>query len=515
MSAKRNNQGVFKRLVNWLASFRRVDGVQLPPDGRSSAESIPGQFVQNAFGSVIPPFDLGVLKELEDLWKTNPDFSQHVKNIKSLANTGHTIAVDAASDTIAEAALTRINEAASRIYPNGAGVDALINQYLDQVSVYGAVSSEDVVNFAGRRVEQVALVPVRQIRFRYVNGRYAPYQQPLNLIGFKQGNPGALGLIELNPETYKYFPLQTVENSPYALPPALAAVAVMNGPQKDAFSNIGWLLNKLGLVGLVIAKLTKMKQKPSETQEEFEARAGKWLKAVTEKLDGNFRNGLLVSYDDIKFDHQNVASDARGATSIVQLVEELAFSGMGSMPFMHGRNYTTTETFADVIFNVIIAQMENIQRLAKRRMEATYRLDMLLGGIQVDAITLSFNEPKTRDNYRMAQAEQIRQTMIYERAKLGTISADDAAQELGYEAAFDPELISGPLPAVAAGDGGANFGAKRSGFSATFRFDRAAQRYRFVSSRIEVASGSGEAEEGISNFGLRIANFKKKEALAA
>lgn len=497
------------RLVNWIASFRRVDGIQLPPDGRSSVESIPGQFTQSAIGSVLFPFPHGTLRALKCLWLQNPDLSQYVANIVHLGNTGHKLTIDAASDSVAEAALNRINEAASRIYQNGAGVDGLINAYLAQIAVFGALSSEDVVNFAGRRVDQTVLVPVEQIRFRFIDGNYVPHQQPLNLFGFQksQAQGGVLGLIPLNPETYKYYAVQTVENSPYARPPAIAALDMIEGPQKDSIDNIKWIVQKLGILGLVIVNLTKPPRKPGEEDAQYHVRAGKYLSAVKEVLSGNFKNGLLVLFNDQKVDHANVVSDARGSSEIFRVIEEQVMSGLAMQPAFFGRTDSTTETYADVVYSLLVAQVLNMQRLAKRRQEQTYKLDLRLAGIQVDDVSLAFNRTEARDEHRKAESEQIRQQMILEKAKTGIISPDEAAQELGYEAAFDPELINGVQPAVAGG-AGANLWAKRSGFSAAFRFDRSSQRYRLVSSRIEIASEASVEAETLDN----VLPLKKKAA---
>src|SRR5262245_59354971 len=96
--------GLFGLVRNWLvSSFRRVDGAELPDDGRSSVESNDSSLGALSFGSVVPPFDLQLLTKLKKLWLCNPDFSQHVTNAESLGNTGHTLTVDAASDTQAEA----------------------------------------------------------------------------------------------------------------------------------------------------------------------------------------------------------------------------------------------------------------------------------------------------------------------------------------------------------------------------------------------------------------------------
>ncbi len=479
---------IWSQVRNWLASFRRVDGIELPNEGRSSVEKVAGAFGfgSAAIGSVLPEFNLDMLRTLKDLWLYNPDLSQSVSNIVNLGNTGHQITIDAANERIAETALQRVNESASRLYPNGAGVDGLINAYLAQTAWSGALSSEDVVNFAGQRVERVVLVPVEQIRFRYLEGRYVPHQQPGTLLGVGRG---PLGLIPLNENTYHYYASQTIENSPYAKPPATAAVEILTGPQKDALDNIKWIVKKLGILGLVSVSVAAPSRKVNEAEHEYTSRAQKYLAAVRKVLDGNFNKGLLVTYRDQKVDHANVVSDARGAPGVMQVIEEWAFSGMGSMAAFHGRNYTTTETFADVIYNVLLAQIFNFQRLAKRRQEQTYRLDTMLAGIPIDGLALAFNRPEARDEVKKASAEQTRQTMVLEKARAGIISPDQAAQELGYDSAFDPELLVTASPEVAqelrAGRlSGANL---RDRVSATCRFDRDAQRYRFVSSRIELS----------------------------
>ena len=498
---------IFGLIKQWLvSSFRRVDGADLPDTGRSSVESSEGLIGGLSFGSVVPPFNLEVLGQLKRLWQCNPDFSQHVSNVESLGNTGHTLTVDAASDSQAEAALSRINESAARIYRNGAGVDGLINAYLDQLAWSGALSSEDVVDFAGRRVHKVVLVPVEQIRFRYIDGEFVPHQQPNSLAAFAKAK-SSLGLIPLNPLTYQYFALQTIENSPYAKPTALAAVELMLGVQHDAIDGIQHIVRKLGILGLVSFLVKKPTMNSGEDNSSFKKRAEAYLAEVKKRLDGNFNKGLLVGFKgEHEVDHANVASDGRGSREIYQVLEELVFSGMGSMAAFHGRNYTTTETFADVIYSILAAQVVNRQRLIKRRQEQTNRLDLMLAGIQVDGVSLQFNRVEARNELQKAQAEEIRQRMVLDKARAGIISPDQAAQELGYDSAFDPELLSSH-PDVAK-ELRARHGANVRGFSATYRFDRAAQRYRVMSSTIEIASEPDDAAVDDD----RVVRFGKKKA---
>lgn len=496
--------GLIRHLL--FASLAKFNVAALPEGGRSSVEdtSVNGRLSKalGPWSTESPLISFEMLKTLKTLWVFNPDLSQFVANIIHLANTGHQVLVDATTDAKSEAVVNRLNESASRIYRNGAGVDGLINAYLAQVAWSGAISSEDVVNLAGQRVEEVVLVPVEQIRFRYEEGKYAPYQQLDGLTSVRTG-----GLIKLNPETYRYYALQTIENSPYAKPPATAAVNMITGAQTDAVDNISWIVKKFGILGLVSVGVTPPTRKPSEAEHEFQSRAATYLARVKASLDGNLNKGLLVTYKDQKVEHSPVTQSGQGAYEIFRVVEEQVMSGLAMQPAFFGRTDSTTETYADVVYNLLLAQIGNIQRLAKRRQEATYRMDLRLAGIEVDGVSLQFNRAQARDPQKEASAKQSNWQTVKEKVQEGLISPDEGAQELGYETWFDPELLS--LSSEAAD----SMSAQRANAGrslAAFRFDRHSQRYRFTPSRIVVARETSEADE-IDN----VVPLKKKEARAA
>jgi len=493
--------------------MRRVGGTELPDDGRSSVEStLSGRIglALDAFGSVSPVIDFEMLRALKLFSIFNPDVSQYIANTVNLGNTGHQITVDAASPERAEQALKRINESAARIYANGAGVDGLINAYIRQVAWSGALSSEDVVNFAQRRVERVVLVPVEEIRFRFLEGQYIPHQQPHGGAGLLMRSP--LGMIPLNPETYHYYALNTLENSPYAVPPGTAAVNAITGPQTDMLDNIKYIAKKLGILGLVSVACTPPPRKPNETEDEWKTRSQVYLSRVRKVFDSNFVKGLLVHFRDQQITHSNVASDARGAYDVWRINEEQVMSGLGMPPAFFGRTDSTTETYAGVVYNLLTSSVANIQRLPKRRCESTYRLDLRMAGIEVDGLSLSFNRANSLKPLEEAQADQIRQTMAIEKAKEGLISPDQAAQELGYDSAFDPELLSTHPEAARALRAQVGAGRAHNRATATFHFDRSAQRYRFVSSRVELAGESVEVDTFIPVHKFAQVTSQKKKA---
>jgi hypothetical protein len=475
------------------ASLRRVRGQEVPDTGRSSVEGTLGDRLSASlafWGGVSPVIDFEMLKLLKHLWIFNPDLSQYVANIVSLANTGHTITVDASSKRRSEQAVARLNEAASRIYRIGAGVDGLINAYLAQIAWSGAVSSEDVVNFGARRVERVALVPVEQIRFRYIDGEYVPHQQPGVGAGLLRS---PLGLIPLSPVTYRYYALTTVENSPYAKPPASAAVAAITGPQTDMLDNIGFIARKLGLLGLVSISVVKPEMDDDETPQQYRARAQSYLAEVGAAASKLSKNGLVVTFDDQKVEHDSVTSDARGAYEVFRMNEEQVFSGMATIPAFHGRTDSSTETYADVVYNLLLAQKNNIQRLAKRRHESTCRLDLMLEGLQVDGVSLKFNRDMARNPKQQAEADKINEERAILKAEKGVISPDDAAQEMGYDSCYDPELLVSNREAAEKLQGMSAGGRANREGSLTVRFDRASQSYRYAP---EVIHLNGDSAAG-------------------
>lgn len=469
---------IWEKFTNWIASFRAVNGLDLPDAGRSSDESL-GSRISGAlsgYSTVSPVIDFECLKLLKEFWIHNPDFSQYVANIQNLANTGHNIQVDARSESQAEAALNRLNESASRIYKNGAGVDGLLNSYLSQIAWSGALSSEDVVNFAGRRVEQVVIVPVEQIRFKYDAElqQYVPYQRPASYISTARDN---FGLIRLHPETYRYYALQTVENSPYAKPPASAVIETILNTQKPMMENIQYIIRKFGLLGFLTLSVTPPPKRPNETDAEHRTRCETYINSVAKTAESLLGKGMMVAFRDQKIEHTKVSDSATGVYDINRMSEEQVMSGFNMQPAFFGRTDSTTETYADVVYSLLLAQVHNFQRLVKRRQEATYRLDLRLGGLDVEGVSIKFNKTYSRNLLNENMAEEIKIRNVMEKVKSGLITPDEGAQELGYESWADEEMLNTDISLAKA------LSAVRAGSSGTlktfaFRFDRNAQRYQ-------------------------------------
>jgi hypothetical protein len=469
-------------------SLRSISGVDVPDVGRSSVESNMPDRMRSAlgyWGGVSPIIDFRALALLKHFWIFNPDFSQYVQNIINMTNTGHTLTVTASSKRRAEQALTRLNESAARIYRIGAGVDGLVNAYLAQAAWSGAISSEDVVDFGARRVEKVVMVPVEQIRFRYIDDEYVPHQQPGVGAGFVRS---PLGLIPLNPVTYRYYATQTVENSPYAKPPATAALDPIMGPQKDLLENIKYVAKKFGLFGLISISIKKPDPESGESTQAYQSRLRTYQSQVAAAARGVSSTGIIVTYEDQTLEHKAITSDSRGVEEFWKMSEGQVFSAMSSHPVFHGRPDSSTETYANVVYNFMLAQGHNFQRPVKRRQERTYRLDLMLAGLVIEGLAMTFNREPARNPLQQAQADLLNDNRSILKAEKGIISPDQAAQEMGYESAFDPKLINNNPDAAQHLQRLALSGASPSEGRVVVRFNRDSQSYVYVPETINAPS---------------------------
>lgn len=355
------------------------------------------------------------LDYIELLATYNPDYSQAVDNIRTLANSGHELFVDARSNRTSERIKNRLEEKARTIQVQHGGIDGLLDKLLDQAATYGAMCGEWIVNDELTDVVDFADINPKNIRFRWDENKqiWQPYQKvtaqqmsEAKRNGQRNVAVASGNYVELNPLTFRYFAFDAAPGSPYGTPPFLAALGNI-AIQNDMVHNMSQIVKKVGLLGIIDIVVKQLPMKPGETDDEYMTRAGQYLDQYVEVVQDMVRDGGLVHYDDIESKVVNISGNAAGATNIFKQNEELIFSGLKSMPSVQGRSYSTTETYAGVAYDIIIRNTRKYQRAAKRMIEDGYWLCCTLWGEQPKAVRLTFNENKTLHRYQDAQAESL------------------------------------------------------------------------------------------------------------
>lgn len=297
--------------------------------------------------------------------------------------------------------------------------------------------------------------------------------------------------VELNPLTYSYMALRRGQNSPYAIPLYFSAIeAILT--QRDMYDNIKFIMRKLGLI-LASMKLKAPRENHGKLAGENKVDKVSYLNSVLTAMLKNFNQGIMVHFDDQEFSHHDIAGNfGGGAEAVWNLNEEQIASGMGIDPNVIGRNFSSTESYANVVYMFMIRQANNIRRLPKRRMERTYNLDLQLAGMAAK-VSLKFHENPARDPLAESQAEQTRVHTIIKKVETGAIDPNVAAQELGYDEWFDVSRIpqAGGFGIPDVNGLGKGQGARGKGLVRSFRWNKELQRYDFVRPSLgELASTS-------------------------
>ena len=235
-----------------------------------------------------------------------------------------------------------------------------------------------------------------------------------------------------------YSPVQTQEGSPYAIPPYLPALYSIF-IQKDSLENIKNIIKKFGLLGFLSAsKKAPFRPfgKPGKSEAEYEEEEDRKLRKFAKSFIEDFSKGVAVSYDNVSYDYKSFGADtARGAKDIFQEVEQQVASGLDIDPALLGRTYSTTETYAGVVYSAFLSQLSNYRRIIKRFLEKGYKMHLTLQGFDVSSLKVSFNETEGLKPKEQKEAEEVKVRTVLAKYDARIIDADTAARELGYEKA--------------------------------------------------------------------------------
>lgn len=302
----------------------------------------------------------------------NPNLSQMFELIIDLANTGHNVEVISNS----EEAKKEIEFFAEKL-----NADSFVNQLLAQIALYGAISIEIVVNERLDGIEKIVRVPATTIYFTYneETDAFEPYQQV-----------GALDPIKLNPETYIYEPLLTMDGSPYAMPPFIAALSSVE-VQEELLTQLKGIAKKLGLIGFLDVEFPQLQRSPNETEFEYQKRLTEYLNNIAQSISENMTKGVFLHFEGTKAQFKEVGGSMSGARDVIEMNEQWIISGAKGQPSLLGRTTGSTETWATIAYEQFVRMLQNYQRLVRRVMERLYKFHLTLKGYSFEDVNFIFN----------------------------------------------------------------------------------------------------------------------------
>ncbi len=359
-----------------------------------------------------PRFPAQYLYELERIIFTNPDLSHAHQIFLDLVNTP----VEVHVEPFSERAKAEMEELIHSI-----NLDNLKRHLFSQLIVYGAVSAEAVVSPKLDGIEKIVRVPVPTVFFVYdeEEDTFKPYQ----IVGSKQ--------IELNPITYLYKPLLTLDGSPYGIPPFLPALSIVD-TQEEVFQELKNLAKKMGLLGFIDISLPTPAQDNGETDTEYRERLYNKLIEEAQRVQEQIQKGLIIHYDSSQVKYEKIETSDIGK-GIIDQIELWLLSAVKLQPSLLGRTTGSTETWATVAYAQFVRQLKNMQQLVEDVLEYFIGLHLTLRGIEFKHLEVEFEEPPDLNPKLTEEAQKVRADRVIALYQAGLITEEEARKELGYD----------------------------------------------------------------------------------
>lgn len=407
---------------------------------RSEYES-PTNLVGGLDGFINPDFDPEIIKVIRYLSKSNEDVGSVYNDLIQLTNTGYNLTFDQSIDSKLQDDMKIHLDNKVPTWGSGvAGVNGLINKWIGQIWVTGALSNEWVVSSKLDGVENNVLINPENIRFKYdiSSTRYEPYQIVKNNI-FKDGK----NTIKLNPNTYFYVGILGNTDSPYGVPPFITAIEALT-TQKTMKKNINHILKQLGLLGYLEVKLDKPSQNEKESVPAYEARLDSLLLQSKKNVLEGFSDGVVVGFDgDHDFEFHATTKQLNGVSDLFNQNEIQVANGLKTSPSFIGQKSNGTETNMSIVFTKMLSQLKNIQDILSANIAMGYLLELQLAGFNVKKsdFTISFNTSTITDDLKLWQGKEIKQRVLKAMVVDGIISQDAYAEGMGYRKPFKSEPL--------------------------------------------------------------------------
>jgi hypothetical protein len=366
-------------------------------------------------------FPLHVYELIENLMMLDPYMSKYHYTTVALANQGHNLEITAANEARADLAISVANDFAARCFPLSGGMDGLMNGLFSQVARSGGMCVEWVPDLSLSSVKRAYLVPIKTLRFRYD----------------ASGDPELLQeqagkLVSLNPVQVSFQNAVPHDGNPYPVPPTIAAIEACSH-HRNIMRHISTWMKKISVFGVLWGQVKSPPRMPGEEQSAYDARASIYLDKIAKSVAANLNSGMGIAYDNVQFTFANTQAGAQGAKDILQIVLQGLFAALNRHPIFFGWNFTSTESFARVVYDELQRGLKAFQLAAKRVVEHGHRLNFALNSLGDIGVSVSFKSTASVDAFRDAEAKYMESQTVLSQYEAKVITFEEARRLLGHD----------------------------------------------------------------------------------
>lgn len=378
---------------------------------------------------VTPSFRSNIIPLIRDLYKVNPDMSIAIQDMFKLSNTGHTISFPNNTPEEAKKMKEHLSMVSKRWSNYTAGINGLVNRFIVQCLTSGAISIEAVPNNKLDGISTIVFVNPENIYFRRLeNGVYHPYQKnPYTILNDKPD------FIKLNTETYIYVGMYNDTDEPYGVPPFMAALDSIKG-QHDMRVNFKHIMELMGMVGFLEAKMEKPPREPNESVQAYRARLNNTLVKLKKNMMGGLKDGIVTGYkEDHEFKLNSTTQSLQNLEKPWAMNQQSVANGLGINSNIIGVQTSNTEGGAGILLSKMISQLKNIQMLVSHILEFIYTLELRLSGFNNKGIKVEFGTSTISDELKVQQGLEYKIRNLQALYNQGIINQQQYAWAMGYE----------------------------------------------------------------------------------
>ncbi|GEM45902.1 hypothetical protein [Deinococcus cellulosilyticus] len=274
-------------------------------------------------------------------------------------------------------------------------LDELLNNQAAEVYLAGASSLEWYPTKTRSMVQGVSIVPAEEIQQKRIEDTPVWYQ--------------TLHGVQLDSRTFVYAPYGTRHRDPYGTPMMVAALTELERKCRLT-TGTDKVINLMGEAAFLNMKVPKPTPRDlgvtSEQDPNYASRLAAYYKANVDLALSARDRGLMVTEVGVDSTAVPITQGAQGLADLELSNNLKLWSGLVSLPFMRGKMDSTTQALAQVVYPILLAHAENVQKVLQQSIEFGLNLNLQLLGIPARA-TLIFDKPQNPFMKDQAEAENL------------------------------------------------------------------------------------------------------------
>lgn len=412
------------------------------PRSRSTVEEGNGKpsynsILRKSVKFVGPNHNMDYIPVIRKLAMSNPDVGLALFDAVALTNTGFRLKFDPGvkADQV-DKMRTHIEKKALTWGYGGTGLHELVNKFIRQAYISGAISHEWVVDGRRRGIKDLKIVNPETITFAWTKGEWVPYQR-VKADGINEKER----LVRLNKYTFKYLGLNNDSNIPYGVPPYLNAMDSL-ARQLSMNENVDYVLDQLGVLGFLETLVEKPQRKSGEDDVVYTKRLQSLLATTKENTLGGFKKGMVTGFKgDHEFNFHSTTKEVAGVEPIIKTNEVQVANGLKMSPVFLGVPISGSESGMSVTFTKMLAQLTNTQNAVAASLKYGLALELRLAGFNFKYLEVEFNPSTITDDLKMQQGTEIKIRNQRQLRMDGIIGQEQYAEALGYEKPYQAEPV--------------------------------------------------------------------------